>query len=295
MDPIYVNYHPTFLYADKYRFSDLWIYKEDAVPYALLRYICAGRAQFQVNDVPYEVSPGDVFYIPEGSNLYCRAWEDLEFISVRFLGSIQVPGMDMLQNLWNIHQLYEFQEMPEMRIWFEKLYQSAISRVNYKQVEIHGYLNLIVAELARRSTDIQEDPDVVARERQLMESMDDIKRIRKRAMASQQKTDPRLRMLVDYITLHPEKMLTREEMCDMCGVSESTLRRIFKEKMGKTIAEFIRDTKMTYAAHLLVTTSDLVSDIAYKLGFESPSYFTKSFRENYGVSPQEYRKMSHEM
>ena len=295
MDPIYVNYHPTFLYADKYRFSDMWIYKEETVPYALLRYICSGRAQFQINDVPYEVSPGDVFYIPEGCRLYCRAWEDLEFISVRFLGSIQVPGTDMLQDLWKIHQLYECQDAPEMKLWFEKLYQSAISRMNYKQLEIRGYLNLIVAELARRSTDVQEDPQVVARERQLMESMDDMKKIRRRAMASQQKTDPRLRMLVDYITLHPEKMLTREEMCEMCGVSESTLRRIFKEKMGKTIAEFIRDTKMTYAAHLLVTTSDLVSDIAYKLGFESPSYFTKSFRENYGVSPQDYRKMSREM
>ena len=295
MDPIYVNYHPTFLYADKYYFSDMWIYNEERVPYSLIRYICSGRAQFQVNGVSYELGPGDVFYIPEDSILYCRAREELVFISIRFLGSIRVPGMDMLQNLWNIQQLYKVQDVPEIGEWFEKIYQSAISRVNYKQLEIRGYLNLIFAELARKSVDYQEDPEVVARERQLMESMDDMRSIRRRAMASQQKTDPRLRMLVDYITLHPEKMLTREQMCDMCGVSESTLRRLFKEKMGKTIAEFIRDTKMTYAAHLLVATSDLVSDIAYKLGFESPSYFTKTFRENYGVSPQEYRKISHEM
>ncbi len=294
MDPIYVNYHPTFLYADKYRFSDLWIYNEERVPYSLIRYICSGRAQFQVDGVPYELNPGDVFYIPQGSRLFCRAWEELEFISIRFLGSIQVPGTDMLRNLWNITQLYECADFPEMGSWFEKIYHSAISRVNYKQLEIRGYLNLIFAELARRSSDYEDDAEVVARERQLMESMDDMKYIRRRAMKSQQKTDPRLRILVDYITLHPEKILTRQQMCDMCGVSESTLRRLFKEETGKTIAEFIRETKLVYAAHLLVTTADQVSDIAYSLGFESPSYFTKSFRENYGVSPQEYRKMSHE-
>lgn len=295
MDPMYVNYHPTFLYADKYRFSNMWVYQEERVPYSLLRYVCAGRAQFRVNQVTYELEPGDVFYIPEGSDLYCRAWEELEFISIRFLGSIQLPEVDILQNLWRIRQLYPCRDIPEMRDWFEGVYHSAISRANFKQLEIRGYLNLILAALARRSANTQEDPGEVERERQLMESMDDMKSIRRRAMASQQKTDPRLRMLVDYITLHPEKMLTREQMCDMCGVSESTLRRLFKEKMGKTIAEFIRDTKMVYAAHLLVTTSDLVSDIGYRLGFESPSYFTKSFRENYGISPQEYRKISREM
>lgn len=295
MDPIYVNYHPTFLYADKYRFSELWVYQEERVPYALLRYICAGRAQFRVNDVSYEVAPGDVFYIPQDSKLYCQAHEEFEFISIRFLGSIQVPGTDMLKDLWGITQLYHDQERPEMGMWFEKLYHSSISRMTYRQLEIRGYLNLICAELARQSSESQDDEDVAKRERVMMESMDDMKYIRRRAMKSQQKTDPRLRVLVDYITLHPERILTREEMCSMCGVSESTLRRLFKAEMGKTIAEFIRDTKMVYAANLLVTTSDLVSDIAYRLGFESPSYFTKSFRENYGVSPQEYRKMSCEM
>ena len=101
-------------------------------------------------------------------------------------------------------------------------------------------------------------------------------------------------MLVEYITLHPEKNLTQEQMCEMVSISSSTLRRIFKKETGKTIYEFVNERKMQYAAHLLVTTIEPISEISYQLGYESPSYFTKQFRENYGVSPQAYRKNSKE-
>ena len=80
----------------------------------------------------------------------------------------------------------------------------------------------------------------------------------------------------------------------MCDVSESTLRRLFKTYMGKTIYEFIKETRILYASHLLMTTNVPISEIGYRVGYESASYFTKTFREVFGVSPQEYRKNSRE-
>ena len=80
----------------------------------------------------------------------------------------------------------------------------------------------------------------------------------------------------------------------MCDVSESTLRRLFKAYMGKSIYEFTKDTKILYASHLLMTTNAPISEIGYQVGYESPSYFTKTFREVFGISPQEYRKCSRE-
>ena len=81
----------------------------------------------------------------------------------------------------------------------------------------------------------------------------------------------------------------------MCGVSESTLRRLFKEQTGKTIHEFMNQNRMAYAAKRLLITNESISSIGYELGFESTSYFGKTFRETYGVSPQQYRKKSQEM
>lgn len=294
MDAIFSNYYPTFLYVDKYAFSDRWVYQEDNIPYSMFRYICSGSARFEVDGVPYEVGPDDVFYIPQGCALGCFAHEDIVFLSVRFLGSIQVPDVDMLQQLWNFRQLYNFSGQPEMRQWFEKIYHCALSRVTYKRLEIRGYLNLICAEIAKQTSLTEETEEILQREREMMESLFDMKYIRRRAMSSHRNTDPRIRILVDYLTLHPEKNVSRKEICEMCGVSDSSLRRLFKEQTGKTIYEFVREIKLACAANFLVTGNETISEIGYRLGYESPSYFTKIFRENYGVSPQDYRRLSQE-
>lgn len=290
MEPIYSNYSPTFLYVDKYRFSSKWVNQADQIPYCMISYICSGSAQFAVDGQQYLVRAGDVFYIPQGCQLYCAALEEIVFISIRFIGSIQLQNDDMLKRLWNVDRQYSFGDQPEMGNLFEKIYQSAISRATYKRLETRGYLNLICAALAKRSAKEEEKEEAVPADREMMESMHDMKYIRKRALASQNKGDPRIQALVDYITLHPESNLTREQMCEMCDVSESTLRRLFKTYMGKSIYAFTKETKILYAAHLLMTTTVSISEIGYQLGYESPSYFTKTFREVFGVSPQEYRK-----
>lgn len=294
VEPIYSNYSPTFLYVDKYRFPPKWINDAHQVPYCMVRYICSGSARFVVDGESYVVKQDDVFYVPQGCHLHCAALEEVVFISVRFIGSIQLQDVDMLKKLWNITQQYNFAYEPQMREWFESLYHSAISRTTYKRLETRGYLNMICARLARESSKNEEPEETLQAEREMMESMEDMKYIRRRAVASHNKTDPRIQALVDYITLHPEANLTREEMCQMCDVSESTLRRLFKAHMGKSIYEFIKDTKILYASHLLMTTNAPISEIGYQLGYESPSYFTKTFREVFGISPQEYRKCSRE-
>ena len=57
---------------------------------------------------------------------------------------------------------------------------------------------------------------------------------------------------------------------------------------------FTKETKILYASHLLMTTNVPISEIGYQLGYESASYFTKIFKEVFGISPQEYRKYSRE-
>lgn len=294
MEPIYSNYSPTFLYVDKYRFPKEWVNQANQIPYCMVRYICSGSARFVVNGVEYTVHPGDVFYIPQGCQLYCAALEEIVFISIRFIGSIQIQDDDMLRRLWNVDRQYNYTNQPEMGQWFEKTYQCAISRAKYKRLETRGYLNLICASLAKRSANEEEQEETVRADREMMESMHDMKYIRKRALASTSKTDPRIQALVDYITLHPESNLTRDQMCEMCDVSESTLRRLFKTYMGKSIYEFTKETKILYASHLLMTTNAPISEIGYKVGYESLSYFTKTFKEVFGISPREYRKNSRE-
>lgn len=283
MDSLYSGYAPRFLYANRYQFSSAWIYRESNVPYALLRCIIKGSAVFTVEDEAYTVRGGDVFYIPQGSSFSCKAMEDIDFISVRFIGSVQLPETDLLKTLWHIRHHYPQVEDAALVGFFEGLHLAAQSENTYRKLEIRGYLNLICAALARLSLGHAAAAAVQGQQKELEE-------MKRRAVASHVDDDPRIRLLVDYLTLHPEKNLSREDMCRISGVAESTLRRLFYRQMGKTIHQFMKETRMIYAARRLAFTQDAIGAIGWELGYESASYFGKTFREVFGTSPQAYRK-----
>ena len=132
MNAIYSDYSPIFLYVDKYRFSKNWGYPGATVPYSLIRYVISGRAVFSLGDTSYEVGPDDVFYIPQGSVLSCAAKEEIAFISIRFVGSVQLADTDMLCALWNVPFLHNFSDMPEMWTYFERAYASALTKTTFK-------------------------------------------------------------------------------------------------------------------------------------------------------------------
>ena len=170
MNAIYSDYSPIFLYVDKYRFSKNWGYPGATVPYSLIRYVISGRAVFSLGDTSYEVGPDDVFYIPQGSVLSCAAKEEIAFISIRFVGSVQLADTDMLCALWNVPFLHNFSDMPEMWTYFERAYASALTKTTFKYLEIRGYLNLICAQLARVSLDNFDKDETLEEDRKKMEA-----------------------------------------------------------------------------------------------------------------------------
>lgn len=296
MEAIFSDYSPRFLYVDKYHFTSKWIYPSNVAAFSLLRYIVSGTATFTLNGTPYEVGPDDVFYIPQGSMLTCAAKQDVVFISIRFVGSVLTPDIDMLEELWHVPHQMSFAGKPQMLQWFETVYASALSKTNFKMLEMRGCLNLILAELAKQKKENYNGDHTLEEDRKKMEALFDVKSIQQRTAKSiEQKNDPRITVLVDYITAHPAENLSHTQLCKMVDVSESTLRRLFKAKTGKTIYTFTREIKMTNAARRLLITNESISAIADSLGYDSLSYFGKCFRETYGMSPQEYRKTTHEV
>jgi len=73
------------------------------------------------------------------------------------------------------------------------------------------------------------------------------------------------------------------------GMSESQLYRKLKALTGKSTAVFIRTIRLHKARELLTTTSLNVSEIAYETGFSDPAWFSRVFKEEFGVSPNTFR------
>ncbi len=74
------------------------------------------------------------------------------------------------------------------------------------------------------------------------------------------------------------------------GLSRSQLFRKIKALTGLTPIEFIQNIRLKRAAQLLVKSQMTITEICYEVGFNYPSHFTKSFQDEFGISPKEYRK-----
>ena len=74
------------------------------------------------------------------------------------------------------------------------------------------------------------------------------------------------------------------------GFSRSQLLRKIKKTTGSSVNQFIREIRLKEAAKLLLNADFTASEVAYRVGFSSPSYFTKCFLEFYGVTPGEFKK-----
>jgi len=75
------------------------------------------------------------------------------------------------------------------------------------------------------------------------------------------------------------------------GLGRTKLFSKIKGITGQTPNDFIINVKMKKAADLLLNHPEYnISDITYMLGFNTPKYFTKCFKEQFGVPPSAYRK-----
>lgn len=81
-----------------------------------------------------------------------------------------------------------------------------------------------------------------------------------------------------------------EEMAHELGMSRVQLYRKVTALTGKTAVEFLRHYRLERAAELLRQGVGQVAEVAYQVGFDNPSYFTKIFREQFGKLPSEVTK-----
>jgi transcriptional regulator GlxA family with amidase domain len=76
-----------------------------------------------------------------------------------------------------------------------------------------------------------------------------------------------------------------DHLADSVGLSRRQLERRLKDVTGQTPAELIRQMRLERAAQLLKAQFGSVSEIAYAVGYKSPSYFSTAFREAFGHAP----------
>lgn len=88
----------------------------------------------------------------------------------------------------------------------------------------------------------------------------------------------------------PDPNLSVEELGEQIGLSRVQLYRKTKALCGYAPNELLRIARLKRASLLLASTEKTVSEITYEVGFSSPSYFTKCYKEYFGESPTDFLK-----
>ena len=96
---------------------------------------------------------------------------------------------------------------------------------------------------------------------------------------------------LNYIKSENKKSdITIDDVATHAGFSTDYFNRIFFAHTGFNIMEYVRFSRLKKAAHLLRGTNNDILDIALDCGYEAHESFSRAFKNQYGISPSEYRK-----
>lgn len=146
---------------------------------------------------------------------------------------------------------------------YKQAYDAAIEEAAYSQQLMAGMVNLLIGMMYSKERNIQLSRNQA--------HVDMISRARLRIREAL------------------ESSLTIQQVAGEIGISYSNFRKLFKEHTGISPATYQQDLRLQRAKELLSTTDMSVKEIAYRLNFESPDYFSAKFKTKTGRRPSELR------
>ncbi|RKP51566.1 response regulator [Cohnella endophytica] len=85
--------------------------------------------------------------------------------------------------------------------------------------------------------------------------------------------------------------ITLQEIAQAIGVSQGHLSRMVSKELGNTFTDYLMALRMDKAGEILKMTELKVMDVAKRVGYDNPEYFTRLFKRHFGKTPLEYRSL----
>ena len=256
--------YPTRGHADGYYFD---IEKGRVLNEYQLLYITEGEGIFNsahAKDIPLKA--GDLFllfpgewhtYHPTGKNGWKSYW--IGFKGKNVDDRVKVGFLSVDKPIYHVGFSADIIRL------YEEAYKRAQEETPYSQQILAGIVNHLVGLMyaLERSMELSKDHTRV--------DMINLARLRIRESL--------------------EADLTIQQIAEDLGVSYSNFRKLFKEFTGISPALYQQDLRLQRAKELLATTTLSIKEIAYRLRFESPDYFSSKFKIKTGKKPSEFRNM----
>lgn len=125
--------------------------------------------------------------------------------------------------------------------------------------------------------------------RLIKENLGNLLSFREEDPSGKEKTQ-RLLSITDYIEENYTHKILLEDIARREGLSMPYLSRLFKDALGVTFQDYVKEKRFEYACGLIAGTQRKILDISVSSGFSDVRYLTRMFHERFGCTPREYRK-----
>jgi two-component system response regulator YesN len=103
-------------------------------------------------------------------------------------------------------------------------------------------------------------------------------------------SDSLIRKICEFVINHVEEDIKMETMANELFVSRDYIGKVFKQKAGYNLSEYITKVKMEHAKHLISKGVYRNYEISERLGYKKVDYFSRLFKSYVGCTPKEYRR-----
>ncbi|MCQ2450178.1 MAG: AraC family transcriptional regulator, partial [Clostridia bacterium] len=239
-----------------------------------ITFIISGSGFVSTDSEEMKASAGDVFLTRKGQMHTIRSDKQsilrYYYFAFDFNENAEKTPYSDIKDLFLINNTIKKKDTLEMNVPFSKLISEMYYLSDFSKEMINTYIDQILLMTARL---------FLKKEKSNYIPMKTIKPIGYTVYA-----------VIRYIGENIYTIESISQMAKDLGYCDSYLSRIFKEKMGMTLQAYITMKKMEKAVEMIERGDCTITEIAFKLNFESLQSFSKSFRRTIGISPMDYRK-----
>lgn len=233
-------------------------------PYVKMVFVNSGEATLTFKDTAEKVGKNEIILVNPNVEYY---WE------------------------LNANQTLEITEVGVHGLEFSHVGDSELEFTYYKTSEYAPDTALFMDFLTRSMTEKKTGSDEIAKRFveiiliQLLRSEDFSIR-----NSLNKKNHKEIQVVKNYMKVNYHKNITLDDLVELVHINKFYLIRIFKQEVGMSPIDYLIHVRIDEAQKMLRNTNIAIADIAHLVGFQSPSHFSKTFRELSNMTPSQYRR-----
>ena len=259
-----------------------WNFKDISSPFTRIYYVTEGYATVSIGNQEHTLTPGNMYIIPAFTrhsdscdcrfcHYYVHIYEEAtseDSLIGRYDFPFEIDGLPLDRTLFEAlceHNSSMALKAPDPRIYDNKTSLIDCVRLNrerpvWDRLESMGIIYQLLGRFIKEAVSKYDYMDQRIREAITM-------------MTSARSHTPTVKNLSKAVRMTPDHFIS-----------------LFKKEAGCTPAQFAIERKMTQAMLMLASEPMIIKEVAYTLGYDNLSYFTRLFRRHTGLTPRAYRE-----